>query len=83
VNGEMESLNVLINADIINSMIDFFTYEIPSFEERKAIESNNVQLNVPSPAKSISQYKQLVDRKSSSKSITNDQRISSSKFFIK
>jgi len=71
----MESFQVLINPDIINSINEFLNYEIPSTEERKSVSSNNIQLNIPSPSKSISQYKQLENEKSSSKSITNQQRI--------
>jgi hypothetical protein len=73
----MESLNVLISTNMINSMVEFFTYEISSKEERKFFQTNNIELNIPSPAKSISQYKPLLHRKSSSKSITDDQSISS------
>jgi len=76
----MESFQVLITPDVIKSMNEFLKYEIPSTEEeedeeRKSVSSTNIQLNIPSPAKSISQYKQLEHQKSSSKSITNQQRI--------
>jgi hypothetical protein len=71
----MESFQVLINPDIINSINEFLNYEISLKEERKSISSNNIQLNIPSPSKSISQYKQSEHQTSSSKSITNEQRI--------
>jgi hypothetical protein len=74
----MEGFCVLISPDVINSMKEFFTYEI-SFNEKKSNQvppSNDIQLDVPSPAKSISQYIEL-DRKKSSSTIpsTDDQRI--------
>jgi hypothetical protein len=74
----MEGFCVLISPDVINSMKEFFTYEI-SFNEKKSNQvppSNDIQLDVPSPAKSISQYIEL-DRKKSSATIpsTDDQRI--------
>ncbi len=69
----MESLIVLISSSIINSMKEFFNYEIPPKEEIKSVKLNNVELDIPSPSKSISQYKQLEHQKSSSKSLTNEQ----------
>ncbi|CAF1514276.1 unnamed protein product, partial [Rotaria sordida] len=53
-NCEMESFHILINADIIISMKEFFTYVIPSDDETKSnqlMELNNLQLNLPSPSK--------------------------------
>ncbi|CAF4932934.1 unnamed protein product [Rotaria sp. Silwood1] len=79
VNGEMESFHILISADMIISMKEFFTYVIPSDDETKSnklMGSNDLQLNLPSPAKSISQYKSSDYQRSSSLTTSeDDQRI--------
>ncbi|CAF4183338.1 unnamed protein product, partial [Rotaria sordida] len=75
VNGEMESFHILISTDMILYMKEFFTYVIPSDDEtmsNKLIGSNDVQLNLPSPAKSISQYKSLDHQRSSSLTTSED-----------
>jgi hypothetical protein len=74
----MESFCVLISPDFVNSIKQFFTYEI-LFDEKKSNQlppSNNLELNVPPPAKSITQYLDL-DRKKSSTTVISidDQRI--------
>jgi hypothetical protein len=84
VNGQMESFYVLISPDFVNSMKEFVTFNVSSDEETKSnrpIRSSS-QSNAPSPAKSISQYRPLKREKSSSNSITNDQRISFLPFFF-
>jgi hypothetical protein len=74
----MEGFYVLITPDLINSMKDFFAYQI-LFDEKKCYQlaqSNDIQLDVPSPAKSISQYIDLNRKKSSAtETPTDDQRI--------
>lgn len=64
---------------MINLINQFFIYQIPSKEEKNPIESlqtKSIQLNIPSPTKSISQYQPKEHTKSSTKSIkTNNQRI--------
>ncbi|CAF3837772.1 unnamed protein product, partial [Rotaria sp. Silwood1] len=75
VNGEMESFHILISADMIISMKEFFTYVIPSDDETKSnklMGSNDLQLNLPSPAKSISQYKSSDSQRSSSLTTSED-----------
>lgn len=80
----MESFYVLITTDMINSMKEFVNYNIPLDDQTKFNQniqnssiSNDLELNIPPPSKSISQYKQLQNRKSSFKeTTTNDQRIS-------
>jgi hypothetical protein len=78
VNGEMESFYVLISPDLISSMKELFTYEI-SLNEKNCNDSppsNDIELDVPSPAKSISQYIELDRKKSSVRIIsTVDQRM--------
>ncbi|CAF3043906.1 unnamed protein product, partial [Rotaria sp. Silwood2] len=67
-NGEMESFHILISADMIISMKEFFTYVIPSDDEtipNKLMGLNDRQLSLPSPAKSVSQYKSLDHQRSS------------------
>jgi hypothetical protein len=88
VNGQMESFYVLISPDFVNSMKEFVTYNVSSDEEtksnrsiRSSSKSNALPSNAPSPAKLISQYRPLKREKSSSKSITNNQRISFLPFF--
>ena len=75
----MESFHILISTDMIISMKEFFTYVIPSDDETKSnqfMELNNLQLNLPSPAKSISQYELLDHQRSSSlTTIEDNQRI--------
>ncbi|CAF4332749.1 unnamed protein product, partial [Rotaria sordida] len=80
-NGEMESFYILISADMIISMKEFFTYVIPSDDDDETksnilMKSNDLQLNLPSPAKSISKYKSLDHQNSSSLTTSeDDQRI--------
>jgi hypothetical protein len=78
VNGEMESFYVLISPDLISSMKELFTYEISLNEKNydHSPPSNDIELDVPSPAKSISQYIELDRKKSSVRIIsTVDQRM--------
>jgi hypothetical protein len=79
----MESFYVLISPDFVNSMKEFVTHNVLSDDDTKSNRSiqsssvsNALQSNIPSPAKSISKYRPLKREKSSSKTITNDQRIS-------
>lgn len=56
---QIESFNILISANLINALKEFFLYELPIKRGRKPREilstKNDFQLSLPSPAKSISQ----------------------------
>jgi hypothetical protein len=70
----MESFNIFVNPHFINSINQFLNYDL-TIEE--SIQTNPIEINVPSPSSSTSTYQPLKHQKSSSSSSkTNCQGIS-------
>ena len=73
--GEMEGFYVLISPDLLNSIEEFLNYKmlIDKMKSNEIIRLNHIELNVPSPAKSTSQYLDLNRKKSTRTDISTDE----------
>ncbi|CAF1065734.1 unnamed protein product [Adineta steineri] len=78
VNCKMESFYVCISPDLLNSTMDFMNYNISPPEQTgyRPSVSNDLQLNIPFPAKSISKYCQSNQHDKPSTPTINYQRSS-------